>query len=137
MLVTEPIVACIALYASFVYALLYLTLEVFPIVFQENRGYSILVGSLPFLGLFLGVLAAIGLNLANQPYLFRKLEASGGKAVPEARLPPMMVGSVCDHSPQERFLTHSRFSSQLVSSGLDGLLHPNIHGSCQRWQLGL
>lgn len=31
MLVTEPMVACIALYASFVYGLLYMTLEVFPI----------------------------------------------------------------------------------------------------------
>lgn len=31
MLTTEPMVTCIALYASFVYALLYMTLEVFPI----------------------------------------------------------------------------------------------------------
>ena len=31
MLITEPMVACIALYASFVYGLLYMTLEVFPI----------------------------------------------------------------------------------------------------------
>lgn len=31
MLITEPMVTCIALYASFVYGLLYMTLEVFPI----------------------------------------------------------------------------------------------------------
>lgn len=31
MLVTEPMVTCIAFYASFVYGLLYMTLEVFPI----------------------------------------------------------------------------------------------------------
>lgn len=94
MLVTEPIVTCIAFYASFVYALLYLTLEVFPIVFQENRGYSILVGSLPFLGLFVGVIGAIGINLGNQGYYQRKLAESDAAAVPEARLPPMMIGAI-------------------------------------------
>lgn len=94
MLITEPIVTCIAFYASFVYALLYLTLEVFPIVFQENRGYSILVGSLPFLGLFIGVLAAVGINLGNQGYYQRSLAKADTNAVPEARLPPMMIGAI-------------------------------------------
>lgn len=94
MLITEPVVTCIAFYASFVYALLYLTLEVFPIVFQEDRGYSIFVGSLPFLGLFVGVLFAVGINLGNQKYYFKKLEQSKAKAVPEARLPPMMIGAI-------------------------------------------
>ncbi|KAB8294949.1 hypothetical protein EYC80_006902 [Monilinia laxa] len=56
MLVTEPIVTCVAFYASFVYSLLYLTLEVFPIVFSENRGWSPVDSALPFLGLFIGVL---------------------------------------------------------------------------------
>jgi hypothetical protein len=56
MLLTEPTVTCIALYASFVYANLYLFLEVFPIVFQEMRGYGPVVSTLPFLGLFTGVI---------------------------------------------------------------------------------
>lgn len=41
MLTTEPMVACIAVYASFVYGLLYMTLEVFPIVFLEERGSTL------------------------------------------------------------------------------------------------
>ena len=65
MLFTEPMVTCIALYASFVYALLYMTLEVFPIVFAQNRHYSLVVSTLPFLGLFVGVLFAVLINLAN------------------------------------------------------------------------
>lgn len=94
MLVTEPIVTSIAVYASFVYAILYLTLEVFPIVFIEGRGYSEVVGTLPFIALFVGVLAAAGLNLSNQKRYARLVDEAGGKPVPEGRLPPMMVGAV-------------------------------------------
>ncbi|KAL2349716.1 major facilitator superfamily domain-containing protein [Cryomyces antarcticus] len=94
MLFTEPMVTCIAFYASFVYALLYMTLEVFPIVFLENRRYGTVVSTLPFLGLFVGVLAAVFINLANQPRYIRKVEEAKGKPVPEARLPPMAVGGV-------------------------------------------
>ena len=92
MLFTEPMVTCIALYASFVYALLYLTLEVFPIVFAEMRHYGLVVSTLPFLGLFVGVLFAVLINLANQPRYMRIVDQNGGKPVPEARLPPMLVG---------------------------------------------
>lgn len=94
MLTTEPMVTCIAFYASFVYALLYLTLEVFPIVFEEDRGWSPVVGSLPFLGLFVGVLAAVFINLANQPRYARISDAAKGRPVPEARLAPMAIGGV-------------------------------------------
>ncbi|PQE04998.1 bicyclomycin resistance protein [Rutstroemia sp. NJR-2017a BBW] len=94
MLTTEPMVTCIAFYASFVYALLYLTLEVFPIVFQEHRHWSPVVSSLPFLGLFVGVLFAVLINLGNQPRYARIVDAAGGKPVPEARLAPMALGGV-------------------------------------------
>ncbi|KAH7336073.1 major facilitator superfamily domain-containing protein [Rhexocercosporidium sp. MPI-PUGE-AT-0058] len=93
MLLTEPMVTCIAFYASFVYGLLYLTLEVFPIVFNEDRGWSPVIGSLPFLALFIGVLSAVVVNLGNQPRYARALEASKGNPVPEARLAPMAIGS--------------------------------------------
>ncbi|EXJ85101.1 hypothetical protein A1O3_05776 [Capronia epimyces CBS 606.96] len=94
MLCFEPMVTCIAFYASFVYAILYLTLEVFPIVFQEERGYGPVDGSLPFLGLFIGVLCAMAINLGNQPRYIRKCRAAHGKPVPEARLPPLAIGAV-------------------------------------------
>ena len=94
MLLTEPMVTCIALYASFVFAILYLTLEVFPIVFYQMRGYSLFVSTLPFLGLFVGVLFAVVINLANQPRYIRIVNEHGGKPVPEARLLPMVVGGI-------------------------------------------
>lgn len=94
MLVTEPMVTCIAIYASFVYGLLYMTLEVFPIVFREQRGYGPVVSTLPFLALFVGVLCAVGVNLANQAYYRKAVAKNNGRAVPEARLPPMVIGGV-------------------------------------------
>ena len=94
MLFTEPMVTCIAIYASFVYGLLYLTLEVFPIVFQQIRGYGLVVSTLPFLALFVGVLFAVCINLANQPRYIKLVNENGGKPVPEGRLLPMVLGGI-------------------------------------------
>jgi len=94
MLTTEPMVTCIALYASFVYGLLYMTLEVFPIIFEQNRGWPLITSTLPFLALFVGVLFAVLINLANQPRYARIVDANKGRPVPEARLAPMAIGGV-------------------------------------------
>ncbi|KAK8116163.1 hypothetical protein PG984_012665 [Apiospora sp. TS-2023a] len=94
MFFTETMVLCISLYASFIYGLLFLTLEVFPIVFREQRGFGPVVSTLPFLGLFVGVLIAMLINIANQPLYIRALERNQGRAVPEARLPPLVLGQV-------------------------------------------
>ncbi|KAI5246875.1 MFS general substrate transporter [Aureobasidium subglaciale] len=92
MLTTEPMVTCIAFYASFVYGLLYMTLEVFPIVFEQNRGWPLISSTLPFLSLFVGVLFAVLINLANQPRYARAVDANNGRPCPEERLLPMFVG---------------------------------------------
>ncbi|KAL7929306.1 major facilitator superfamily domain-containing protein [Trichoderma chlorosporum] len=92
MLFTEPIVSCVALYASFVYSLMFLMLEVFPIVFRQNRDFSPIVAGLPFLGLFVGVLLASCINIAFQPMYIKAVQNNRGRAVPEARSPPMIIG---------------------------------------------
>jgi MFS family permease len=94
MLFTEPMVMSIALYASFVYGLLYLTLEVFPLVYAQQRHWKPVPASLPFLGLFVGVLCAVGINLGNQPRYIRASRAAGGGPVPEARCPPIVLGGI-------------------------------------------
>src|ERR1700760_616903 len=43
-----PICFLVALYASFVYGILYAQLASFPIEFQEERGWNMVVGALPF-----------------------------------------------------------------------------------------
>ncbi len=75
------------------FALLYTTLEVFPIVYHEHRGWSPVVSTVPFLSLFVGVLTALCINLANQPRYARIVEQAKGKPVPEGRLAPMAVGA--------------------------------------------
>ena len=92
MLLTEPMITCIAIYASFVYGLLYMTLPMFDIVYREQRQWGPVLSTLPFLGLMVGVIAALFINLANQPRYIRAVEQNKGRAVPEARLPPMIVG---------------------------------------------
>ena len=93
-LLTTPICFLVALYASFTYGIVYLNFASFPIIFEEERGWNQVVGSLPFLAMLIGVFIGAGFNLYNQKFYVRKLEENGGKAVPEARLPPMMVGTI-------------------------------------------
>ncbi|EED18790.1 bicyclomycin resistance protein, putative [Talaromyces stipitatus ATCC 10500] len=94
MLFTEPIVTCIALYASYVYGLLFFQMESFPFVFYQERGYSLVISTLPFLGLLVGVLCALTINFANQTFYAKAVAKNRGCAVPEARLPPMLIGGI-------------------------------------------
>lgn len=91
MLLTEPMVTCIAIYASFVYGIVYLLLEVFPIVYAENRHWGTVVSTLPFLAVLVGVTSALAINISNQPRYIRAVKANNGNAVPEGRLAPMQV----------------------------------------------
>lgn len=94
MLTTEPMITFLALYASFTYSLIYLTLEVFPIVFNEHRHWDLVVSTLPFLAILIGVICAAFLNFANQPRYKRAVKENNGNAVPKARLPPIIIGGV-------------------------------------------
>lgn len=93
-LLMTPICFAIALYASFVYGVLYLSLASFPIEFQELRGWNPLVGALPFLGLLFGFFLGAAVNITNQRFYSQRFQANNNRPVPEARLPPMMIGSV-------------------------------------------
>ncbi|KAK5118774.1 hypothetical protein LTR85_007980 [Meristemomyces frigidus] len=93
-LLRTPICLLVALYASFVYGILYASLAAFPIEFEEVRGWNKLVGSLPFLAMLLGIIIGAGANLFNQKFYLTRWKANHCRPVPEARLPPMMFGSV-------------------------------------------
>ena len=94
MLLSTPICFCLATYASFVYGIFYASLGAFPYAFQTIRGWNKLVGSLPFLAMMIGIFLALGVNMLNQQYYIGRVKANHGRPVPEARLPPMMLGSV-------------------------------------------
>ena len=81
---TELMVTCIVLYRSIVYAILYLTLQLFPIVYAQICDYEPAISTLPFLALFVSVLCSVGINLANQPHYIRKVVESKGSLAPMA-----------------------------------------------------
>lgn len=93
LLFLEPIVFLITIYTAFIYGILYLLLEAYPIIFAEYRGINEAVATLPYLALIVGVLIGCGIVIAFEPRYNRKLKENGGLPVPEQRLLPMMVGA--------------------------------------------
>lgn len=93
-LLCTPICFLVALYASFCYGILYMQLGSVPIIFGEIRGWNSFMAELPFLALLLGSFTGAIINILNQLYYNRAYHAAGNRAVPEKRLPPMMLGSV-------------------------------------------
>jgi hypothetical protein len=65
----------------------------FEIEYREIRGWGPFEASLPLLSILIGCIMGAGVCYQNQGFYIRHLEANYGKAVPEARLPPMMIGS--------------------------------------------
>jgi multidrug resistance protein len=93
-LLCTPICLLVALYASFCYGILYMQLGAVPIIFGEIRGWNSFLAELPFLAIMLGSFTGAGINIANQYAYNKAYHAAGNRAVPEKRLPPMMLGSV-------------------------------------------
>ncbi|KPM43947.1 putative MFS-type transporter [Neonectria ditissima] len=93
-LLCTPICFLVALYASFCYGILYMQLGAIPIIFGEIRGWTPFVSTLPFLCILIGAFLGCAANVYNQLIYNKAYHAAGDRAVPEKRLPPMMVGSV-------------------------------------------
>ena len=94
MLFTEPILFLISLYNAFIYGLLYLFLTAVPLIFEGEYRFSMGVAELPYLSMLIGVFIGGTIGILMEKRFVRKLEANGGKPIPEERLPPMMVGSI-------------------------------------------
>ncbi|KAK0630435.1 major facilitator superfamily domain-containing protein [Bombardia bombarda] len=99
-LLCTPICFLVALYASFCYGILYMQLGSIPFIFHEIRGWSPLVATLPFLCILIGATLGAAANVYNQTLYNKAYHAAGNRAVPEKRLPPMMLGSVFFSSGQ-------------------------------------
>ncbi|KAI4603608.1 hypothetical protein KJ359_003424 [Pestalotiopsis sp. 9143b] len=93
-LLCTPICLLVALYASFCYGILYMQLGAVPIIFGEIRGWNGFEAELPFIAILLGSITGAGINIANQFWYNKAYHAAGDRAVPEKRLPPMMLGSI-------------------------------------------
>lgn len=99
-LLCTPICFLMALYASFCYGILYMQLGAVPIIFGEIRGWNLLQSELPFVAICLGSITGAALNTLNQLQYNKAYHAAGDRAIPEKRLPPMMLGSVLFASGQ-------------------------------------
>ncbi|KAK4863023.1 hypothetical protein LT330_010605 [Penicillium expansum] len=90
---TEPILVLLTLYQSYIYGLMYLFYQSYPIAFSEVRGWRSDLASLPLLGIITGVLVGTAVVVIyTMTYFKGKVNARGGKTEPEDRLPLMIFG---------------------------------------------
>ncbi|KAJ5615299.1 hypothetical protein N7537_000413 [Penicillium hordei] len=94
LLFQEPIVFLLSLYMAIVYGTLYMMFAAFPIVYQQTRGWNQGVGGLAFLGIMIGMLAAVIYSLWDNKRYIGTSDKHNGFAPPEARLPPCLIASV-------------------------------------------
>jgi hypothetical protein len=93
LLFREPIVLLLSVYMAIIYGTLYMMFAAFPIVFQEDRGWSPGIGGLAFIGVAVGMMIAVIYSLFDNKRYLKIEQKHGGDAPPEARLPPCMIGS--------------------------------------------
>ncbi|KAF4332335.1 major facilitator superfamily transporter [Fusarium beomiforme] len=83
-----------AVYMSVVYTLLYMLFSIYPIVFQQHRGWNPGVGELPLIGTVIGAFIGGGIVLIDTQIRKKKIEQGGKQIEPEDRLPLAMIGGV-------------------------------------------
>lgn len=93
----DPISLLCAIYMAFVYTLLYMLFTIYPIVFQEKRGWNSGVGELPLLGTVVGAVFGGAVVLADTRKRQKRINngtTTMEDAIPEDRLPLAMGGGV-------------------------------------------
>ncbi|WPG99602.1 synaptic vesicle transporter [Acrodontium crateriforme] len=94
LLFREPIVLLLSIYMAIIYGTLYMMFGAFPIVYQQQRGWSPGIGGLAFLGVAIGMLGAVAYSIWDNKRYARISDENKGFAPPEARLPICMIGGV-------------------------------------------
>lgn len=94
LLFREPIVFLLSIYMAIVYGTLYMLFGAFPIVYQEERGWSPGIGGLAFLGVAIGMILAVLYSIWDNKRYAKISDEYSGFAPPEARLPICMIGGV-------------------------------------------
>lgn len=87
----EPIVFLISVYMSVLYGLLYMFFVAYPVIYQEDKGYSAGMTGLTFIPIAVGVLISAACSpLVNRHYL-KQVKKYNGHPPAEVRLIPMMA----------------------------------------------
>lgn len=79
---------------AIIYGTLYMLFAAFPIVYQQERGWSPGIGGLAFLGLAVGMIGAVMYAALDNRRYSKVSDQYKGFAPPEARLPMCMVGGI-------------------------------------------
>ncbi|CAF1026503.1 unnamed protein product [Adineta steineri] len=96
LLFREPIVFLLSIYTAIIFGILHMFLDAFPIVYQDKRNWSEGIGELPFIGVLIGIiLATVYTILDNIRYNYTTNKDNPQCPLPETRLPPAIVGSIC------------------------------------------
>ncbi|GAB7361428.1 hypothetical protein MBLNU230_g1484t1 [Neophaeotheca triangularis] len=94
MIYREPILIAMTAYMSLVYGILYLIFFALPYSYQLDRGWTLGVASLPFIGIFIGVVLACAMMSLEMRLRFNPKMLKAQKLLPEERLPNMIAGSI-------------------------------------------
>ncbi|OTA57411.1 MFS general substrate transporter [Hypoxylon sp. EC38] len=89
----DPISFLCAVYMSVVYTLLYMLFSIYPIVFQQQRGWNTGVGELPLIGTVIGSFIGGIIVLLDSKRKAKKME-KGIPMKPEDRLTLAIIGGV-------------------------------------------
>ncbi|KAL8810541.1 MAG: hypothetical protein Q9223_007733 [Gallowayella weberi] len=94
MLFFEAIVLLVSIYTAIVYGTLYLMFTAFPIVYEQERGWSQGVAGLPYIGVLVGQILSMFFYVVLEVGYQKKLAKNPDKAKPEDRLAPAIIGAV-------------------------------------------
>ncbi|KAF2019215.1 citrinin biosynthesis transporter CtnC [Aaosphaeria arxii CBS 175.79] len=94
MFIEEPILSLVTAYMSFLYGIVYLLFEAYPISFMVERGWRLQISSLPFTAFIFGILLGAGIIAYSTATNFTRSYNLHGRCIPEERLPPMIVGAI-------------------------------------------
>ncbi|KAK4543736.1 hypothetical protein LTR36_005381 [Oleoguttula mirabilis] len=89
----DPISFLVAIYLSVVYTLLYMLFTIYPIIFQEKRGWNAGVGELPLIGTVIGAVIG-GCFIFWTSSKEKKKMLAGMTRKPEDRLLVAMLGGI-------------------------------------------
>ncbi|KAL2817059.1 major facilitator superfamily domain-containing protein [Aspergillus cavernicola] len=95
LLFQEPIVLILSVYIAIIYGALFMMFAAFPIVYEQHRGWNQGVGGLAFMGIMIGMILGVLYTIPDNMRYLRTVDRHGGCAPPEARLPPVILASIC------------------------------------------
>ncbi|EGW33117.1 uncharacterized protein SPAPADRAFT_60428 [Spathaspora passalidarum NRRL Y-27907] len=92
--IKEPVVLMINMYIALVYSIFYLFFEVYPIFFQEIRGFTLIELGTTYFATIIGIVIAAVIYIPIVYQVFTKRILNGKGVQPEVFMPIAIVGGV-------------------------------------------